>query len=362
MTSTSRSRHAQQTFSGDIDFGHRRRRHRSRGDRRGPQGPRAAAPDGVKFEQTRYDLGAERYLATGEVLPDSVLAEIREHDAILLGAVGGRPNDPNLPPGILERGLLLRLRFELDQYVNLRPSKIYPGVARRSRPRRGRLRGRPRGHRGPLHRQRRRAARRHPARDRHRGQRQHGVRRGAGRPRRLRPRRSAARARSSPSSTRPTCWSTPAPLWSRLVQEVAPEFPDVTRLHPRRRRDDLHDHRPGPLRRDRHRQPVRRHHHRPRRRHHRRHRAGRLRQHQPRPHRARACSSRCTARPPTSPASEGQPDRGDPVGVDDARPPRATPTRPPRRAAVIADLRRASTRARPGVPPRSATRSPRGGR
>src|SRR3954468_16886631 len=83
---------------------------------------------GVKFEQTRYDLGAERYLATGEVLPDSVLGEISEHDAILLGAVGGRPNDPNLPPGILERGLLLRLRFELDHYVNLRPSRIFPGA------------------------------------------------------------------------------------------------------------------------------------------------------------------------------------------------------------------------------------------
>src|SRR3954449_694664 len=85
-------------------------------------------PAGVKFEPTRYDLGAERYLATGEVLPDSVLEEIRQHDAILLGAVGGRPNDPNLPPGILERGLLLRLRFELDHYVNLRPSRIFPGV------------------------------------------------------------------------------------------------------------------------------------------------------------------------------------------------------------------------------------------
>ncbi|WP_134738531.1 3-isopropylmalate dehydrogenase [Nocardioides sp. 503] len=88
-----------------------------------------AAPAGVKFEPTRYDLGAERYLATGEVLPDSVLGEIRQHDAILLGAVGGKPNDPNLPPGILERGLLLRLRFELDHYVNLRPSRIFPGVA-----------------------------------------------------------------------------------------------------------------------------------------------------------------------------------------------------------------------------------------
>jgi 3-isopropylmalate dehydrogenase len=86
----------------------------------------AASP--VKFEQTRYDLGAERYLATGEVLPDSVLAEIKEHDAILLGAVGGKPNDPNLPPGILERGLLLKLRFELDHYVNLRPSRLFPGA------------------------------------------------------------------------------------------------------------------------------------------------------------------------------------------------------------------------------------------
>src|SRR4029079_13937763 len=89
----------------------------------------AAAPSGGKFEPTRYDLGAERYLATGEVLPDSVLAEIRGHDAILLGAVGGKPGDPDLPPGILERGLLLRLRFELDHSVNLRPSRIFPGVA-----------------------------------------------------------------------------------------------------------------------------------------------------------------------------------------------------------------------------------------
>jgi 3-isopropylmalate dehydrogenase len=87
-----------------------------------------ATPAHVKFEPTRYDLGAERYLSTGEVLPDAVLAEIRQHDAILLGAVGGKPGDPNLPAGILERGLLLRLRFELDHYVNLRPSRIFPGA------------------------------------------------------------------------------------------------------------------------------------------------------------------------------------------------------------------------------------------
>ncbi len=87
----------------------------------------AASP--VKFRPTSYDLGAERYLATGEVLPDSVLTEISGHDAILLGAVGGKPGDPKLPPGILERGLLLRLRFALDHYVNLRPSRMFPGVS-----------------------------------------------------------------------------------------------------------------------------------------------------------------------------------------------------------------------------------------
>jgi 3-isopropylmalate dehydrogenase len=82
----------------------------------------------VTFERTEYDLGAERWHRTGEVLPDAVLDEIRQHDAILLGAVGGRPNDTSMPPGLLERGLLLRLRFELDQYVNLRPTRVYPGV------------------------------------------------------------------------------------------------------------------------------------------------------------------------------------------------------------------------------------------
>ena len=79
----------------------------------------------VTFARTDYDLGAQRWHRTGEVLPDSVLEEIRGHDAILLGAVG----DPTVPSGVLERGLLLRLRFELDHFVNLRPVKLYPGVA-----------------------------------------------------------------------------------------------------------------------------------------------------------------------------------------------------------------------------------------
>jgi len=82
------------------------------------------ASSGFTVSATEYDLGASRWLATGETLPDSVLAEIRGHDAILLGAVG----DPQVPSGVLERGLLLKLRFALDQYVNLRPVRLYPGV------------------------------------------------------------------------------------------------------------------------------------------------------------------------------------------------------------------------------------------
>src|SRR5665809_103624 len=80
---------------------------------------------GLTVNTTEYDLGARRWRATGETLPDSVLTEIRGHDAILLGAVG----DPDVPSGVLERGLLLGLRFALDQYVNLRPSRLFPGVA-----------------------------------------------------------------------------------------------------------------------------------------------------------------------------------------------------------------------------------------
>jgi 3-isopropylmalate dehydrogenase len=82
----------------------------------------AAALPGVRT--TDYDLGAARWHRTGEVLPDSVLAELAHHDAILLGAVG----DPGVPPGVLERGLLLRLRFSFDQYVNLRPARLWPGT------------------------------------------------------------------------------------------------------------------------------------------------------------------------------------------------------------------------------------------
>ncbi|MCM8809744.1 MAG: 3-isopropylmalate dehydrogenase [Candidatus Omnitrophica bacterium] len=77
-----------------------------------------------KLEFIKYDFGGERYLKTGETLPDSAIEEFKKLDAIYLGAVG----HPDVPPGVLEKGILLKIRFELDQYINLRPVKLYPGV------------------------------------------------------------------------------------------------------------------------------------------------------------------------------------------------------------------------------------------
>ena len=85
----------------------------------------AVAPQaGFTVTTTEYDLGARRYNATGDLLPESVIEELRTYDAILLGAIG----DPSVPPGVLERGVLLPLRFVMDHHVNLRPVKLYPGV------------------------------------------------------------------------------------------------------------------------------------------------------------------------------------------------------------------------------------------
>ncbi len=98
------------------------------GDGIGPEVMREARKaldaSGVEYEAVDFDLGAKRYNATGEVLPESAIEEIKLLDAALLGAVG----DPSVPPGVLERGLLLKLRFDLDLYVNLRPVKLYPNV------------------------------------------------------------------------------------------------------------------------------------------------------------------------------------------------------------------------------------------
>ncbi len=79
---------------------------------------------GLDVSTTEYDLGARRYNQTGELLPDEVVTELRGYDAILLGAIG----DPSVPPGVLERGVLLPLRFVMDHHVNLRPVRLYPGV------------------------------------------------------------------------------------------------------------------------------------------------------------------------------------------------------------------------------------------
>jgi 3-isopropylmalate dehydrogenase len=83
---------------------------------------------GVSLSTTDYDLGADRYIRTGDILPDSVLAELSHQDAILLGAIGPPVGSTSVPSGALERGLLLRLRFELDLYVNLRPFTGVPGA------------------------------------------------------------------------------------------------------------------------------------------------------------------------------------------------------------------------------------------
>ena len=84
----------------------------------------AAAKFGFKLEMTDFDFGGERYLRTGEVLPDTAVDELRGFDSIYLGAIG----HPGVKPGLLEKGILLRLRFELDQYINLRPVRLFPGV------------------------------------------------------------------------------------------------------------------------------------------------------------------------------------------------------------------------------------------
>jgi 3-isopropylmalate dehydrogenase len=84
----------------------------------------AAAKFGFKVELTEFDFGGERYKRTGELLPDSAVEELRRFDAILLGAIG----HPDVTPGILEKGILLKARFALDQYINLRPVKLFPGV------------------------------------------------------------------------------------------------------------------------------------------------------------------------------------------------------------------------------------------
>jgi len=88
----------------------------------------ATAGEPVRFELTEYVLGAEHWLATGETLPDATLDRLRGHDAILFGAIGAAPGDTRIPSGLIERELLLKLRFNLDHFINLRPAKLFTGV------------------------------------------------------------------------------------------------------------------------------------------------------------------------------------------------------------------------------------------
>ena len=190
-----------------ADRRRRRRRHRPGGRRRGPEGARGgrSRPRRLPSTTTEYDLGARRWHA-------------HRRDAARLGARGAararrdparrRRRPVACPAGVLERGLLLRLRFELDHHVNLRPVRLLPGCrhpARGGEARRHRHGRRPRGHRGAVRRLRRRPAPRHAARGRDRGEPEHAVRRRARRPRRVRPRAGAAAPDCSPWCTRTTC-------------------------------------------------------------------------------------------------------------------------------------------------------------
>ena len=174
-------------------------------------------------EKTEYDLGARRYHATGETLPDGVVDELKGHDAILLGAIG----DPSVPSGVLERGLLLTLRFQLDHHVNHRPSRLYPGVD-------SPLAGNPaidfvvvrEGTEGPYTGTGGAHPRRHTARGGHRGQPEHGVRRRARGPRRVRA-GAPARRKHLTLVHKTNVLTYAGRLWSRVVDEVGAEYPDV---------------------------------------------------------------------------------------------------------------------------------------
>ena len=235
-----------------------------------------------------------RYLRDGVVLEQEHLDAIRGLDAVMLGAVG----TPEVPPGVIERGLLLTLRFELDLYVNLRPFVAGPNrfndgvdmlVIREN------TEGTYAGEGGFLRKD-----------TPHEVATQGSVNTRMGVERAIRYAFDLAQARERKHLTlvhKTNVLTFAGDLWQRAFDAVAPEYPDVDhRVPPRRRRVHLLRAGPRPLRRDRHRQPVRRHPHRPRRRGLRRHRAGRVRRTSTRPAPARRCSSRCTARRPTSPA------------------------------------------------------------
>ncbi len=240
----------------------------------------AVLPQDVKLETEEYDFGARRYHATGETLTDADLDALKRHDAILLGAIG----DPSVPSGVLERGFLLKLRFAFDHHVNLRPSKLLPGVATP-------LAGQPEidfvvvreGTEGPYTGNGGTIRKGTP----HEVATEVSVNTAFGVERVVRDAFARAQARPRKKLTlvhknNVLTFALP-PVDERLHQGGRGVPGRHHRLHPRRRRDHLPGHRPRPVRRHRHRQPLRRHHHRPRRGRLRRHRRRGLRQHQPEP-------------------------------------------------------------------------------
>ena len=283
---------------------------------------------GVDLDTVDYDLGGQRYLRDGEILSDETLDELRGFDAILLGAVG----TPEVPPGVIERGLLLKMRFALDLYVNQRPfDPAHPATTSSSSARTPK--GPYVGEGGVL----RRGTPHEVA-----TQGSVNTRMGVERCVRYAFELAATRARKHLTLVHKTNVLTFAgDLWQRTFDEVGAEFPDVAhRLPPRRRGDDLL--RPGPaaLRRHRHRQPVRRHPHRPRRGGLGRRRPGVVGEPQPGPH--RPVDVRAGARLGARHRRHGhrRPARRDPVGGADARLPR----RGRRRRAHPRGVRRAGHR------------------
>ena len=227
---------------------------------------------GVKLDTVEFDLGGQRYLRDGEILSDETLEELRGFDAILLGAVG----TPEVPPGVIERGLLLKLRFTLDLYINQRP---FVGPNHEFIVIRENTEGPYAGEGGVL-----RKGTPHEVATQGSVNTRMGVERCiryAFELARSRPRRHLTLVHK----TNVLLFS--GDLWQRTFDDVAAEFPDIAHgVPPRRCGDDLL--RPGSaaLRRHRHRQPVRRHPHRPRRRRVGRGRAGQLGEPQPGAHRA----------------------------------------------------------------------------
>ena len=227
---------------------------------------RGAIGADATLETTDFALGAARYLETGDVLPDAELEAIAGHDAILLGAVGGAPGDPRLAGANIERGLLLKLRFSLDHYVNLRPTRLYPGypsplkapgdvdfvVVRE-------------GTEGPYVGNGGRLREGTPAEvaTEVSVNTAYGVERVV----RFAFAKAAERRGRLTLVHKTNVLTFSGSLWRRIVDAVATEFPGRRRRLPARRRGhDLPRDGSVALRRDRHGQPVRRHPHRPRRR------------------------------------------------------------------------------------------------